>query len=272
MKWFQRRKRIERNSKKRDIPDGVWIKCDNCGEILYKKEIMKKFMVCTKCGYHFRVNSSFYMSLLLDENSFVEKDRNLYPCDKLNFKDYKAKLKKAQKKTSLNDAVVCGQGKIEGRDIEICIMDFSFIGGSMGSVVGEKVKRSINRATEMNLPLVIVSTSGGARMHEGILSLMQMAKTATVLTKLKTPYISILTNPTTAGVMASYASLGDIIIAEPDALIGFAGPRVIKQTIKRELPEGFQRSEFMLEHGLVDKVVHRKDLKNTVNTIIKHFM
>jgi acetyl-CoA carboxylase carboxyl transferase subunit beta len=212
------------------------------------------------------------MSLLLDENSFVEKDRNLYPCDKLNFKDYKAKLKKAQKKTSLNDAVVCGQGKIEGRDIEICIMDFSFIGGSMGSVVGEKVKRSINRATEMNLPLVIVSTSGGARMHEGILSLMQMAKTATVLTKLKTPYISILTNPTTAGVMASYASLGDIIIAEPDALIGFAGPRVIKQTIKRELPEGFQRSEFMLEHGLVDKVVHRKDLKNTVNTIIKHFM
>ncbi len=270
MKWFQRRKGIEKESKKKDIPDGVWIKCDSCGEILYKKEIMKKFMVCPKCDFHFKVNSSFYKSLLLDKNSFKEEDRNLMPCDPLKFKDYSEKIKKAKKKTSLNDAIICGQGKIDGICTEMCIMDFSFIGGSMGSVVGEKVKRAIHRAINMKLPLVIVCTSGGARMHEGILSLMQMAKTATILNKLHTPYISILTNPTTAGVMASYASLGNIIIAEPGALIGFAGPRVIKQTIKKELPEGFQRSKFQLEHGLVDMVVHRKDLRDTVNIILHH--
>lgn len=270
MKWFQRRKRIEKESKRKDIPDGVWIKCDNCGEILYKKEIMKKFMVCTKCDYHFKVNSFFYKSILLDEDSFEEEDIKIYPCDPLKFKDYKQKLKKAQKRTTLNDAIICGQGKIEGKGIEICIMDFSFIGGSMGSVVGEKVKRAIQRAIDKELPLIIVSASGGARMHEGILSLMQMAKTATTLSKLHTPYISILTNPTTAGVMASYASLGDIIIAEPGALIGFAGPRVIKQTLKKELPEGFQRSEFLLEHGFVDMVVHRKYLQDTVKIILGH--
>jgi len=270
MKWFERRKSIEKESKKKDIPDGVWIKCDSCGEILYKKEIMKKFMVCPKCNYHFKVNASFYKSILLYGDSFKEEDRNLFPSNPLKFKDYSEKLKKAQKKTSLNDAIICGQGKIDGRDIEICIMDFSFIGGSMGSVVGEKVKRAIQRACDMELPLIIISASGGARMHEGILSLMQMAKTATALSKLHTPFISILTNPTTAGVMASYASLGNIIVAEPGALIGFAGPRVIKQTIKRELPDGFQRSEFQLEHGFVDMVVHRKNLRETVSILLGH--
>lgn len=270
MKWFERRKRIEKESKRKEIPDGFWIKCDGCGEILYKKEIMKNLMVCPKCNYHFRIDSSIYESILLDEESFKAEDENLAPSDPLRFRDYPEKVKKAQKKTSLNDAIICGQGKIEGRDIEICIMDFNFIGGSMGSVVGEKVKRAIQRASGLELPLVIVSATGGARMHEGILSLMQMAKTATALNKLNTPFISILTHPTTAGVLASYASLGDVIIAEPGALIGFAGPRVIQQTIKKELPEGFQRSEFMLGHGLVDMVVHRKDLRETVNILLGH--
>lgn len=270
MKWFQKRKRIEKESKKREIPDGVWVKCDSCGEILYRKEIEKNLMVCPKCNYHFQINSSLYKKILLDEGTFEEEDDNLRTLDPLNFKNYKKKLKEAMTKTSLNECIISGQAKIYGRDIEICIMDFSFIGGSMGSVVGEKVKRATYRASDLNLPLVIVSASGGARMHEGILSLMQMAKTATALNKLKTPFISILTHPTTAGVLASYASLGDVIIAEPGALIGFAGPRVIKQTIKKELPEGFQRAEFLLGHGLIDLVVSRKDLRDTVNTLLTH--
>jgi len=209
-----------------------------------------------------------YMSLLLDDGEFKKHDENLHTIDFLKFKDYREKIKKSIVKTDMNEAIVCGEGKINGREIEICFMDFGFIGGSMGSVVGEKVKRAIHRAKDNNLPLVIVNSSGGARMQEGILSLMQMAKTSAALNLLKTPYISILTNPTTAGVMASYASLGDVIIAEPGALLGFAGPRVIKQTIRQDLPPGFQRSEFMLKHGMIDIIVNRKDIKETVTKLL----
>lgn len=272
MKWFQRRKKVEKESKKKEIPDGVWMKCDSCGEILYRKETEKNLMVCPKCDNHFRVNSSFYKEILLDEDTFEEKDSDLTATDFLNFKKYRKKIKKTVKKTDLNEAIICGNAQIDGVDVEVCIMDFSFIGGSMGSVVGEKVKRAVLRARESGVPLVIVSASGGARMHEGIMSLMQMAKTATILNKLETPFISILTHPTTAGVLASFASLGDIILAEPGALIGFTGPRVIKQTIKKELPEGFQRSKFLLEHGLVDKVVNRKNLKKTISSLLYHLI
>ncbi len=271
MKWFERRKKVEKESKKKEIPDGVWIKCDSCGEILYKKEVEKNLMVCSKCNFHFRVNSAFYKKLLLDEGTFKIFDENIRTTDPLQFKGYKKKIEEARRKTSLTEAVTCGEAKIDGRDVEVAIMDFSFIGGSMGAVVGERIKRSIERAGKADLPLLIVNASGGARMQEGILSLMQMAKTATALNKLKTPYISVLTNPTTAGVLASYASLGDILIAEPGALIGFTGARVIKQTIKKELPEGFQRAEFMLEHGLADMVVSRKDLRQTIISLLSHF-
>lgn len=270
MKWFKRRKSIEKDSKKKDIPDGVWLKCKSCGEILYKKQIKNNLMVCPNCNYHFRVSSLFYKEILLDEDSFTEEDSQIEPVDALNFKDYRKKIKTTKNKTDVNEAVICGQAKINGKEVEVCIMDFSYIGGSMGSVVGEKVKRAIMRASDMNLPLIIVNSSGGARMQEGILSLMQMAKTATALNKLNTPYISILTHPTTAGVLASYASLGDVIIAEPGALIGFAGPRVIKETIKKELPDGFQRAEFLLEHGMIDMVVERQKLRETVIKILNH--
>jgi acetyl-CoA carboxylase carboxyl transferase subunit beta len=270
MKWFQIRKKVGKGSSKKEIPDGVWIKCPSCEEILYKKEVQKNLMVCSKCNFHFRVDSAFYKKLLLDENSFIPFDEDVESVDPLQFKGYRKKIEAAKKETGLSEAVVTGEAKIDGRDLEVAIMDFSFVGGSMGSVVGEKVKRAIERAGESSLPLLIVNASGGARMQEGILSLMQMAKTATVLNKLKEPYISVLTNPTTAGVFASYASLGDILIAEPGALIGFAGPRVIKQTIKKELPDGFQRAEFLLEHGLIDMIVSRKDLKDTISSLLSH--
>ncbi|MEO0294006.1 MAG: acetyl-CoA carboxylase, carboxyltransferase subunit beta [candidate division WOR-3 bacterium] len=263
-------KEEDKGRRKREVPDGLWLKCESCGEILYKKEVEKNLMVCSKCNFHFKVSNFFYRDLLLDPGTFKIFDENLRTADPLKFKGYKKKLKEAMEQTSLTEAVVAGEAKIDGRDIEIVFMEFSFIGGSMGSVVGERVKRAIERASKSNLPLLTVNASGGARMQEGILSLMQMAKTATALNKLKTPYISILTNPTTAGVLASYASLGDIVIAEPGALIGFAGPRVIKQTIKKELPEGFQRAEFMLEHGLIDMVVARKDLRKTIISILSH--
>ncbi len=270
MKWFQIRKKIGKESAKKEIPDGLWIKCPSCEEILYKKEVEKNLMVCSKCNFHFRVNSAFYKRLLLDEGSFTSFDENIKTSDPLQFKGYIKKIEAARKETSLSEAVITGEAKIDGRDVEVAIMDFSFIGGSMGSVVGERVKRAVERASKRSLPLLTVNASGGARMQEGILSLMQMAKTATALNKLKTPYISVLTNPTTAGVLASYASLGDILIAEPGALIGFAGPRVIKQTIKKELPDGFQRAEFLLEHGLIDMIVSRKELKDTIISLLSH--
>lgn len=267
---FLKRKEVKYIDEKKPVADGAWIKCDSCGEILYRKEVQLNLNICHKCGYHFRVNSNFYKKLLLDDGLLNEHDQELTPTDFLKFKDYPAKIKKSKEKTGLNDAIICGEGKINGIDVEVCLMEFEFIGGSMGSIVGEKVKRAIYRAIEKDISLIIVNASGGARMQEGIMSLMQMAKTSTALNLLKKPFISILTNPTTAGVMASYASLGDIIISEPDALLGFAGPRVIQQTIKQELPEGFQRSEFMLEHGMIDMIVPRNQMKEIVTILLKH--
>ena len=276
MLWFKKKNRGVSQQTPREVPDGLWIKCDNCGEIIYKKQLDRTFWTCPQCGYHFRVTSDYYIRILLDDGKFEEYDTNLYPRDPLGFKDrkkYKDRLVAARKKTGLSEAVRVGIGEIDGIEVSFAVMDFRFIGGSMGSVVGERVARAIERAIERKIPLVIVSASGGARMQEGILSLMQMAKTSALLAVLddeKLPYISVLTNPTTAGVMASYASLGDVIIAEPKALLGFAGPRVIQQTIGQELPEGFQSSEFFQEHGFVDAVVPRPELKKTVSMLLRY--
>ena len=274
--WFK--KKIEAKAEdKLQLPDGLWAKCEACGEILYRKELEKNLWICLKCQFHFRISCRDYINLLLDNAQFEELDANLEPLDRLEFPNYKKKLREAQQKMQMKDAVVYGLAKIGETPIVFTAMDFGFMGGSMGSVVGEKVARAIRRAHEDEIPLIILSASGGARMQEGILSLMQLAKTSAELALLnqkRIPYISILTHPTTAGVMASYASLGDIIIAEPGALLGFTGPRVIEQTIGSKLPPGFQRSDFMLEHGLVDVVVSRKDLRNTLikilNIIWKH--
>ena len=274
MEWFRKAKEGLVPQRRKDIPDGIWVKCDSCGEIIYRKELEKNLWVCSKCDYHFRINSKDYMNLVLDQGELVEYDANLSSSDPLEFKDskrYPDRIKDSQRKTNLNDAVVAGIGKIDGREVSFAVMDFGFIGGSMGSVVGEKVARAIERALDRRIPLVI-SCSGGARMQEGILSLMQMAKTSALLAKLydhNIPFLSVLTNPTTAGVMASYASLGDVIIAEPKALLGFAGPRVIQQTIKQDLPPGFQSSEFFLEHGFLDLISHRKDLKKNISLILE---
>jgi acetyl-CoA carboxylase carboxyl transferase subunit beta len=276
MEWFRKSKEGLVSQKKKEIPDGLWTKCDSCGEIIYVKELEKNFWICKKCGFHFRLKSRDYIEILLDEGKFEEYDRDLVSTDPLEFKDskrYPDRVRDSIKKTNLNDAIVTGIGKINGKEVSFGVMDFGFIGGSMGSVVGEKVARAIERSIERKIPLVIVSCSGGARMQEGILSLMQMAKTSALLSKLselKIPFISVLTNPTTAGVMASYASLGDVIIAEPKALLGFAGPRVIQQTIGQELPAGFQSSEFFLEHGFLDMIVERKDLKRILGLMLEY--
>src|SRR3990170_76655 len=278
MEWFKKIKEGVTAQPKKEIPEGLWTKCEDCGEIIYVKELERNFWVCGKCKYHFRIKSTDYMNLLLDEGVLEEYDQNLVSADPLKFKDskrYPDRIKDSRKKTKLNDALIAGLGKIEGRKVSLGVMDFSFIGGSMGSVVGEKVARAIERSLEKKIPLVIVSCSGGARMQEGILSLMQMAKTSGLLAKLydaNIPFISVLTNPTTAGVMASYASLGDVIIAEPKALLGFAGPRVIQQTIGQELPPGFQSSEFFLEHGFLDMIVDRKDLRRTVSLLLEYLL
>jgi acetyl-CoA carboxylase carboxyl transferase subunit beta len=277
MDWFKRKKEVLKPIDKKEMPDGLWIKCDSCGEIIYKKELEKKLYVCPKCDFHFRVGCKNYIDILVDANTFKEFNEQIRSSDPLKFKDakkYSDRYNAAVKKTGINEAVVTGEGDIEKVKVIICIMDFSFLGGSMGSVVGEKISRAIDRALEKKTPLIIVSASGGARMHEGVLSLMQMAKTSSKLALLaesKIPYISILTHPTTGGTTASYAMLGDIHIAEPGALIGFAGPRVIKQTIGQDLPEGFQRSEFLLEHGFVDTIVHRHELKNRLSGMLRFF-
>jgi acetyl-CoA carboxylase carboxyl transferase subunit beta len=274
MEWFRKVKEGLVSQRKKEIPDGLWAKCDSCGEIIYVRELEKNLWVCSRCDYHFRIKSRDYVNLLLDEGELEEHDRDLIASDPLQFKDskrYPDRTRDSRKKTSLNDAIVTGIGRIDEKEISFGVMDFGFIGGSMGSVVGEKVARAIERSMERRIPLVIVSCSGGARMQEGILSLMQMAKTSALLARLyemNIPYISVLTNPTTAGVMASYASLGDVIIAEPKALLGFAGPRVIQQTIKQELPPGFQSSEFFLEHGFLDIIVHRRDLKKNISLLL----
>jgi acetyl-CoA carboxylase carboxyl transferase subunit beta len=274
MEWFRKAKAGLTKQKKQEIPDGLWTKCGGCGEIIYARELERRSWVCPSCEYHFRIGHTDYIRLLLDEGVLEEYDRGLVSEDPLKFKDkkkYPERIAAAQQKTGLADAVVCGIGKIGGHEVSFGAMEFAFVGGSMGSVVGEKIARAIERALTRRIPLVIVSCSGGARMQEGILSLMQMAKTSFLLAELaevKIPYISVLTNPTTAGVMASYASLGDVIIAEPRAQLGFAGPRVIRETIRQELPPGFQSSEFFLEHGFLDRIVKRTELKSTLTSLL----
>lgn len=275
MAWFRKDKSGLAQQEKKNIPEGLWTKCKSCGEVVYGKKMEDLLWVCPNCDFHFRIPSQRYIELLLDDGKLEEYDVNLTSKDPLKFKDskkYPDRVKAAQLKTGKKEGVIAGIGSINEIKISFAIMNFEFIGGSMGSVVGEKIARAIERAIEMELPLIIVSCSGGARMQEGILSLMQMAKTSALLAVLaekKIPYISILTNPTTAGVMASYASLGDVIIAEPKALLGFAGPRVIQQTIGQDLPEGFQSTEFFLEKGFVDKIVNRKELRSTVTSLLR---
>lgn len=275
MSWFRRSKEnIASETQKKELPDGMWTKCESCGEIIHKTELEQNLHTCAKCNAHFRIGSNEYLALLLDERSFKEQDRKMRSVDPLKFVDtkkYRDRIPEAIKRSKLYDAIRWGTGTIDKRPVVVAVMDFSFIGGSMGSVVGEKISRAIDRAWKSRTPLIIVSASGGARMMEGALSLMQLAKTSARLARLseaRVPYFSILTDPTTGGVTASYAMLGDINIAEPGALIGFAGPRVIKQTIGKDLPPGFQRSEFLLEHGFVDMVVHRKELKHTLSQLI----
>jgi acetyl-CoA carboxylase carboxyl transferase subunit beta len=274
MSWFKRTKKGIRRSEKKTIPDGLWRKCDFCGEILYTKELEKKYWTCFKCGYHFLITTDQYIEILCDEGSFEETHKGIFSGDPLKFKDlkrYTDRLRDTIKKTGREEAIVTGFARINEQDVVLGVLDFSFLGGSMGSVVGEKISRIIADATELKRPLIIVSRSGGARMQESILSLMQMAKTCAMLAKMseeRVPYISVLTNPTTGGVTASYASLGDVIIAEPKALIGFAGPRVIQQTIRQDLPDGFQRSEFLLEHGMVDMVIPRSKLRNMITQVL----
>lgn len=277
MNWFQRTKdRINEKTEKKELPN-VWTKCDNCGEILYKKDLEKNLHVCLKCGYHFRVFAKTYLQIILDPKTFKPIDKNMIAVDPLEFTDtkkYADRIKTTISKTGLKDAVHTGYGKIHGRPVALAVMDFGFIGGSMGSVVGEKISRAADGALKNKLPFIIVSASGGARMMEGALSLMQMAKTSAKLALLHEaglPFISVLTDPTTGGVTASFAMLGDVILAEPGALIGFAGPRVVKEATGKDLPEGFQRAEFLVEHGFVDLIVNRKELKDTLSRLLMFF-
>jgi len=263
--------------KKKDIPEGLWTKCEECSETLFNKALDENLKVCPKCNHHFLLTSPERIDLLIDKDTFVEFDKDMVSADPLDFKGPKSyidKLAKDKEATGLKDAVICGEGFLDGKKTIIAVTDSRFIMGSMGSVVGEKITRAIETATRNRLPIIIVSGSGGgARMYEGMYSLMQMAKTCSALARqkeAKLPYISVLTNPTMAGVMASFAGIGDIIIAEPKALIGFTGPRVIEQTIRQKLPMGFQRSEFLIEHGLIDMITHRKDLKITLSQLLDY--
>ena len=255
-----------------DIPVGKWIKCDSCKEILYKDTLRDNLHICPNCGHYFRMHIGRRLEMMIDEGTYTRFDLSLDTTNPLNLEDYPKKLKSLREKTRLEEAVSCGTGNINGEKVVICIMDSGFLMGSMGVVVGEKITYAIEQSIEKRLPLIIFSVSGGARMQEGIMSLMQMAKTTAALTKLDKEgllYISVLTDPTYGGVTASFASLGDIILAEPKAMIGFAGPRVIEHTIGEELPEGFQTAEFLLEHGFIDKIVERKDLKETIYQLLK---
>lgn len=277
MAWFKRNtKGISTSTEeKKEAPDGVWNKCPNCKKALHYSEQVENKYVCQYCNYHLRVGSKEYFEVLFDNNSFVELFPNLTSGDPLNFSDsksYPERLAESYKKTGLKDALRSAHGQIEGQDLVIACMDFSFIGGSMGSVVGEKIARSIDYCIKHKIPFLMISKSGGARMMEAAFSLMQMAKTSAklaLLAKAQIPYISLLTDPTTGGVTASYAMLGDINIAEPGALIGFAGPRVIKETIKKDLPKGFQTSEFVLEHGFLDFIVDRREMKQKLASFIR---
>jgi acetyl-CoA carboxylase carboxyl transferase subunit beta len=271
LSWFKRESgEIQQSDEKRVRTEGLWVKCEGCRQIIWKKELEDNLNVCPKCDRHFRIDAETRLRFLLDENSIDTFDDSLAAVDPLNFTDtrpYKDRLIEGERKTGMRDAVVSATGKLNDRPVLVSVMEFGFIGGSMGVVVGEKITRCIERAMNERKPLIIVSASSGARMQEGVISLMQMAKISAGLARLekaKMPYISVLTDPTTGGVSASYAMLGDLNIAEPGALIGFAGPRVIEQTIRQKLPEGFQRSEFLLQHGMLDAVVHRKEMKNYI--------
>lgn len=275
MPWFKRSKEnISPDSQKKDLPDGMWEKCPSCGEIIHKKQLETNLWTCIKCGFHFRIGSEEYIQMLIDKGTFREMDKKMRSADPLEFEDtkkYSERIAETIKKYKLNDAVTTGTGKLNGMEVAFGCMDFKFIGGSMGSVVGEKIARLIDRSLKNKIPLIIVSSSGGARMMEGALSLMQMAKTSSRLARLadaRIPYISAMTDPTTGGTTASYAMLGDVHIAEPQALIGFAGPRVIKQTIGRDLPKGFQRSEFLMDRGFIDVVSPRKELKQNIYNVL----
>ncbi len=274
MSWFKRSKQNIVSAEKKDLPEGSWVKCEKCGEMLHKSQLEDNLWTCNKCDYHFRIGSKEYIQILIDKKTFKETDRTLKSNDPLKFTDtnsYQARLADARNKTGLVDSIRTGTGAIDGHKVVFGCMDFQFIGGSMGSVVGEKVARSIERAVRSKSPLILISQSGGARMMEAAISLMQMAKTSAYLTRLHKaglPYISILSDPTTGGVTASFAMLGDINIAEPGALIGFAGPRVIKQAVGKDLPEGFQKSEFLVDKGFVDLIVHRKELKGKLTQLL----
>ena len=268
MAWFKRQSGyLDSSGEKKVRTEGLWVKCDNCRQIIWKKDLEENLNVCPKCGRHFRVDAHTRLTQLFDDGQYEKFSEKLVSTDPLKFVDlkpYSERLKRAQEETGLNDAVINARGKLNARPVIISAMEYNFIGGSMGSVVGEMITRAIEQSFESRQPLVIVSASGGARMMEGVLSLMQLAKISAALARLdeaRVPYVSVLTDPTTGGVTASFAMLGDLNIAEPGALIGFAGPRVIEQTIRQKLPPGFQRSEFLLEHGMLDAVVHRRELK-----------
>jgi acetyl-CoA carboxylase carboxyl transferase subunit beta len=268
MAWFKRQAgELDTSGERKVRTEGLWVKCDSCRQIIWKKDLEENLNVCPKCDKHFRIDARTRLAQLLDENQYEVDDAGLASTDPLNFVDlkpYSSRLRQAQTETGLKDAVINARGKLQGRPVIVSAMEYSFIGGSMGAVVGEAIARAVERAADSRMPLIIVSASGGARMMEGLISLMQLAKISAALARLddaKVPYVSVLTDPTTGGVTASFAMLGDLNIAEPGALIGFAGPRVIEQTIRQKLPAGFQRSEFLLEHGMLDAVVHRKELK-----------
>ena len=268
MAWFKRESgELSNSGEKKVRTEGLWVKCENCRQIIWKKDLEENLSVCPKCDKHFRIDARTRLALLLDDGEYRVFDDNLESNDPLKFvdlKSYASRLAQAQEDTGLRDAVINAEGKLDGRTVVVSAMEYAFIGGSMGAVVGEAITRAVERALAARSPLIIISASGGARMMEGVISLMQLAKISAALARLddaKVPYVSLLTDPTTGGVTASFAMLGDLNIAEPGALIGFAGPRVIEQTIRQKLPAGFQRSEFLLEHGMLDAVVHRKQLK-----------
>jgi len=276
--WFRRSSKNITTFNKRDTEEGAWIKCPSCRIVIYKDVLKDNYFVCHECNYHFRVSSEEYIKLLVDDNKFTEFGENIISSDPLDFnitKDYKTQIKDSIKKTNKNDAITTILAKINNNDVVLGVMDFSFIGGSMGSVVGEKISQAILKAEENKLPLIIITSSGGARMQEGAFSLMQLAKTCTKLSRFSKKgglYIVVITDPTTGGITASIAMLGDVILAEPNALVCFAGPRVIKQTIGQDLPEGFQKSEFLLDKGFIDQIVDRKKLKETLTLLLELFV
>jgi acetyl-CoA carboxylase carboxyl transferase subunit beta len=276
MAWFKRQSGdLDASGEKKMRTEGLWVKCESCRQIIWKKDLEENQNVCPKCGKHFRIDARTRLANLFDDGEYETFSDNLASTDPLKFVDlkpYSERLKKAQEETGLTDAVINARGKLNGREVIISAMEYSFIGGSMGAVVGEVITRAIEEALEKNKPIIIISASGGARMMEGVLSLMQLAKISAALARLdeaRVPYVSVLTDPTTGGVTASFAMLGDVNIAEPGALIGFAGPRVIEQTIRQKLPPGFQRSEFLLEHGMLDAVVHRKEMKAYISRALE---